>query len=156
MKNLEGIYTLVGAMITDEENKNKLAIDSGKIINAIVNDPQKWWGGDLEWYVKTTLRAVVDSSLAARGYKSVVRGEGLFVNPEKVSNEAYIRRLANNVKKDGFKADEKFQYLLDVLNRCRNGVPGQLSLDLETGLIIEDITEEEILDMLRADASDEG
>lgn len=66
------------------------------------------------------VKAMVAVCLYQRGWRSVVRGKGKYVNYKLCSNPTYMAQVAKN-KSDDIKADEK---ILEKLKEAAEGVKG--------------------------------
>lgn len=152
MRNIEGLYTALTALIKQEEAKGKLAIDVKALIED-VQDEVDVHSASLDWYIKVALSAAAENTLYQNGYRSVVKGNGLFVNADNCTNEVYLKRLFNNAKLTELQKKQIADYLAKRIKTL--GYGGQLSMDFETMTISEDITEEKIIAMLRRDAEDD-
>lgn len=149
MQNIEGLYTALASLIKDREASGKLAIDVKALIEDVKSEVDVH-SASLDWYVKTALSSAAECALWRSGYRSVKKGEGLFVNADHCTNKAYLARLFNNAKLSEMQKKQVAAFLAKKIKTL--GFNGQLSLDLETGLITEDVTEEQLLEMLRKDA----
>ena len=151
MQNIEGLYTALNALITQRESENRAAISVDDMIEAVKKEVDVY-SASLDWYIRFALRAAADSALYQRGYRSVVHGEGLFVNYENCIKPQYLARLFNNAK---LSEEQKRRATERIRTAIKNsGVDGQMTIDFETGEIVEDITEEQLILMLLADAAE--
>lgn len=98
---------------------------------------------------ETILRLTLTSILNANKYYSVVRRKGLFANSENCK-KAYLKQLIKNAKNDV----KRLEKLLKKLNRRIEvaEIDGQMAFDTDTMEIIEEMTEEELVEMLRQEA----
>lgn len=149
MRKIEGLYTAISAIINRREDEKRLAADVDDIIKELKQEVDVY-SASFEWYVQFALRAAVEVGLYQKGYRSVVKGEGIFVNLDNCSNPIYLARMFNNANLS-VKQKEKALAILQKAIKT-SGVEGQLTFDTD-GTIIEEITEKQLIEMLRADAS---
>lgn len=148
MAKIEGLYTAIGSIINKHEDENRLAIDVADIIEEVKKEVDVY-SAPLDWYIKFALRAAAEVGLYQKGYKSVVKGEGLFVNVDHCSKPEYLSKLFNNAK---LSEKQKEQALLRIQKSIKvHNIEGQLSFD-DDGTIIEDVTTQQVIEMLREDA----
>ena len=96
------------------------------------------------------LRAAAEVALYQKGYKSVVKGEGIFVNVENCEKPEYLKRLFNNAK---LSESQKVNAVNIIKKRIKEtNIEGQLTIDFSNGEIVENVSEEQLLDMLKDDA----
>ena len=152
MRNIEGLYTAIGSIISQHEDENKLAMKVDDIIEEVKGEVDVH-SASLDWYIRFALRAAIEVGLYQRGYKSVVKGTGLFVNPNNCNNPAYLARLFNNAKM----TEDQKRIAVDMIRKAikQSGCEGQLRFDFESGTVIEDVTEEQLIAMLEQDATDD-
>lgn len=149
LRSIEGLYTAISAIINQRESDMRLAADVDDIIKDVKNEVDVY-SASLEWYIRFALRAAVEVVLYQKGYRSVVKGEGIFVNLENCKKQEYLARMFNNAK---ISEAQKAKAVAIITKAIKNsGVEGQLAFDFETGQIVEDFTEEQLLEMLKADA----
>lgn len=139
MKNIEGLYTAIAAIINQREEENRLAISTESLI-ADVKKEVDVYSASLDWYIQNTLRAAVEVGLYQAGYRSVVKGNGVFVKLENCTKPAYLARLFNNAKLTEAQKTKVVGIIKKTIKE--SGVSGQLMFDFENGTIVEDITEE--------------
>lgn len=149
MQNITGLYTALNSLIKSKESEGKICIDK----ETLVRDVQKEvdvHSASLDWFINMALRAAAEVALYQNGYRSVVKGDGLFVNPEHCNKKDYLIRLFNNAKL----TEIQKQKVVEVIKKTVNEkiIPGQLTMDFSTGLLVEDLTVDQILEMLRQDA----
>ncbi len=150
MANIEGLYTALNAIIKTKEAENRLAIDVQTLINE-VKDEVDIYSAPLDWYVQNVLRAAAEVALWQSGYKSVVKGYGIFVNAANCKNPVYAKRLFNNAKLAELQKQKVVDFLMK--NYQPMGIPGQLTMDMDTGTVIEDVSLEQLMEMLTKDAN---
>lgn len=149
MRNVEGLYTAISAIISQHEEENHIAISADELIDEVKNEVDVY-SATLDWYIRFALKAAIEVGLYQKGYRSVVKGEGIFVNPDNCNKPEYLARLFNNAKI----TEEQKRRITDMLRKAikTSGIEGQLTLDFATGMIVEDVTESQLIDMLKADA----
>lgn len=100
---------------------------------------------------RTILRLTLTSILNAHRYYSVVRRKGLFANSENCK-KAYLKQLIKNAKNDMARLEklvEKLNKQVDIAE-----IDGQMAFDADTMEIFEEMTEEELVEMLREEAEE--
>ena len=153
MKGIDGLYTALAAIINQKEQDLHLAIDVADVIKDVKNEVDVH-SASLDWYINFALRAAAEVSLYQKGYRSVVHGEGIFVSLPNCSKPEYLAHMFNNAK---LSEQQKKQTVNLIAKQIKaQGVEGQLSFDLETGTVIEDVSEEQLIEMLKADAHAEA
>ena len=150
MQNITGLYTALNALIRQEEDEKKIAIDKSSLVEKVQNEVDVH-SASLDWFINMALSAAAEVALYQNGYRSVVKGKGLFVNPEHSENPAYWSRLFNNAKLTELQKKQVVEMLAKGMKN--KGIEGQLSIDFSTGMIVEDVTESQLIEMLRQDAS---
>lgn len=148
MKNIEGLYTAINALIAERENDNRVCIDMAEMIDALTDEVDVY-SASIDWYVHFAIRSAIQIGLWQAGYRSVVKGEGLFINPQNTRKPEYLARLFNNA----VLSEKQKQSVVEMLTGCikNAGIEGQLSFDF-SGQIHEDISEAQLIEMLRKDA----
>lgn len=149
LKNIEGLYTAISAIINQREEDVRLAVDVDDVIKDVKNEVDVY-SASLEWYIRFALRAAVEVVLYQKGYRSVVKGEGIFVNLENCRKPEYLARMFNNAKLSETQKQKAVAIITKTIKT--SGVEGQLTFDFESGTIVEDLTEAQLIEMLRADA----
>ena len=153
MKNIEGLYTALNAIIKSKEEEERLAIDVQTLVEEVKEEVDVH-SASLDWYIQFALKSAAEVALWQNGYRSVVKGNGLFINADHCTNKAYISRLFNNAKLSELQKKRITDYLTKKITEL--GFNGQLSFDFETGTIVEDITTAELLEMLMKDANEDS
>lgn len=100
---------------------------------------------------RTILRLTLTSILNAHRYYSVVRRKGLFANSENCK-KAYLKQLIENAKHDVRRLEKLLKRLNDNLDIAE--IDGQMAFDADTMEIFEEMTEEELVEMLREEAEE--
>ena len=149
MQKIEGLYTAITSIIKEREDENRLAMDVDDIVEAVKEEVDVY-SASLDWYIRFALRAAVEVGLYSNGYRSVVKGEGMFVKPSNCDNPAYLARLFNNARL----SEEQKKRVVAMMKKAITdaGVEGQLIFDFEEETIVEEITEKQLLKMLEMDA----
>lgn len=152
MRKIEGLYSAIGAVINKREDEMRLAADVNDIIDEVKQEVDVY-SASLDWYIQFALRAAVEVGLYQKGYRSVVKGEGIFVNPEHCKNPAYLARMLNNAKLTEVQKEKAVALLEKTIKS--SGIEGQLTFN-QDGTIMEEVTEKQLIEMLKADASGEN
>ena len=100
---------------------------------------------------ETILRLVLTTILNANKFYSVVRRKGLFANSENCK-KAYLKQLIENAKHDVNRLEKLLKRLNDNLDIAE--IDGQMAFDADTMEIFEEMTEEELVEMLREEAEE--
>ncbi len=147
---IEGLYTAITAVINEREDTHRV-MDVKELIK-MVKAEVNVYSAPVDWFINQALMAAIESSLGKMGYRSVVHGEGLFVNLDKCKNKHYLARMLNEAK---LAEIQKEQALNMITKQIKNsGVEGQMSIDFSTLTCVEDLTDEQLIEMLRADAGE--
>ena len=149
MQNIEGLYSAINAIIKGKEAENRLAVSAPEIMELVKKEVDVY-SASLDWYIAQVLRSAVETVLNQLGYRSVVHGEGLFVNLDNCEKKIYLARMFNNAAMSKAEKEKVLNFIQKKIHDV--GIDGQLCFDFEKGTIIEDITEEQIIAMLREDA----
>ncbi len=149
MQKIEGLYTAIATIINEYEDANRPVMDVETIINDLKREVDVY-SASLDWYIKLALRQAVSIGLWQKGYRSVVRGKGLFVNPDDCNKPEYLARLFNNAK---LSEVQQTQVVNMMKNRLKEtGIDGQLTWAMD-GTVTEDVTEKQLLEMLESAVS---
>lgn len=153
MQNIEGLYSALAALIRQKEDQHRLAISCDDLIEEVKEEVDVY-SASLDWYIKFALRAAAQISLYQLGYRSVIKGNGMFVNVDNCSNPNYLARLFNNAKL----SERQKQQVVNMIKRKirEDGIAGQLTMDFDSGTIVEDVTEEQLMAMLIADSKEDN
>jgi hypothetical protein len=146
---LKGIFTELNVLIASEETKHKLAIDVERLTRMI----QRIIDFDeipIEELKDRYARAAASVALYQNGYKSVVRGEGLFVNVENCKKKEYLAKLYNNARMTKRQKEAALELIAKTIKL--NEIPGQLKF-MPDGTYEEEATIDELIQMLREDAN---
>lgn len=149
MNSIEGLYSEINAIIRSKEEDERLAISVDQMVRELMSSTNiDVHSASMDWYIETALKSAISTVLNQNGYRSVIKGDGLFVNPDICLKKEYMARLINNVKWEE-RQKAKIEELLT--QKAEKGIPGQLQFD-EEGNIIEEISLEDLLEMLQKDA----
>jgi len=152
MKSIEGLYSALNAIIGEFEEEGHAVLDSELLIEK-VKDEVDVYSATLDWYIHFALRAAASVALYTNGYKSVVHGEGLFVNLDKISRPEYAAKLFNNSVLSQKQKKVAHDALLKGIKQ--SGCDNQLTWDFETGLAVEEMSAKQLIELLREDAHSE-
>ena len=108
---------------------------------------------DREELEKKCANAMASVILYQAGYRSVVRGEGLFLNYKETSNPLFLQKLCENSQLDALQKKQVAEGLERIKQKVFEGVPdyAQIALGMdENGNMhfYEEITSDEIVKML--------
>lgn len=152
MGRIEGLYTAISSIIKEKESENKLVISTDDVVEILKDEDYLATASraDLEEYL---LRFAVAIGLNDNGYRSVVKGEGLYINLENCTKREYLDRLHNNA----VEAEHQREQIVKIITKQRElaEIAGQTEWDEETGTIIEQVSIEKLLEMLRKEAENE-
>lgn len=144
MDKIEGLFTAITTAIRERENDDKLVISVDDMVAQLRGDVD-FDSVPKEVLADYVLRYAVAIGLNDNGYRSVVKGEGLYVNLEDCKNPDFIARLFNNAMIEE-KAKEQ------VVNVIRKEIEAsnvkQFAFDID-GMIFEEMTAEQLLELLR-------
>ena len=144
MEKIEGLFTAITTAIRERENDDKLVISVDDMVAQLKGDVD-FDSVSKEVLADYVLRYAVAIGLNDNGYRSVVKGEGLYVNLEDCKNPDFIARLFNNAMIEE-KAKEQ------VVNVIRKEIEAsnvkQFAFDID-GMIFEEMTAEQLLELLR-------
>lgn len=153
MEKIEGLYTTIAAIINEYESDGKLVLKTDEMEERLRNDID-WKDAPKEVLVGYLFRYAIAIGLNMRGYRSVVKGNGMYVNLDRCRNINFAKRMHNNVQTD-IKSKEGKQLDIDKiikqLEKGSNTIPGQSAFDEtfnETGMLFEELSTEEILEIL--------
>lgn len=150
MNSIDGLYTEINAIIHEKEEQKRLAISVDQMVKELMASVNiDVHSASMDWYIETALKSAISTVLNQNGYRSVIKGDGLFINPDICLKKEYMARLINNVM---LEENQKKQIEDMLMKKAESGIPGQLCFDPETGSIVEEITLEELVSMLKKDA----
>lgn len=147
-QGIAGVYSALTALIKQKEDEERLAISADQLVEEVQKEIDVY-SVPIGWYVKFALKQAAEVALNQSGYRSVVKGNGLFVNPNDCDKKEYLKKLFNNAKL----TERQKQQVVEMLKKriAEVDIPGQYSFDMN-GNIAEDITTSQLIDMLKIDA----
>jgi hypothetical protein len=132
-----------------KECNNDVIIDANKMTDDLflTADLSSMSRDELE---RRFIGAYVRCLLHQAGYRSVVRGEGIFASEKTLRAEIVVHFFKNQK----LSRDKAEQVLAAIKSHIRNNdtIAGQLEFDFSTGEYRETITTEELLEQLRSQA----
>lgn len=144
----DGVFSKCAERIKLAEQTFRMVIDADELAHYVhdVVSLRHISRHDLEMkYVK----AMVAVCLYQRGWRSVVRGKGKYVNYELCSNPAYMAQVAQNKSRD-IKADKEVLERLKEAARSK-GIDHQMVIRADGSVGVE-MSLEEILSLLEREA----
>lgn len=144
----DGVFSKCAERIKLAEQNYRMVIDADELAHYVhdVVSLRHISRHDLEMkYVK----AMVAVCLYQRGWRSVVRGKGKYVNYELCSNPAYMAQVAQNKSRD-IKADKEVLERLKEAARSK-GIDHQMVIRADGSVGVE-MSLEEILSLLEREA----
>ena len=144
----DGVFSKCAERIKLAEQNFRMVIDADELAHYVhdVVSLRHISRHDLEMkYVK----AMVAVCLYQRGWRSVVRGKGKYVNYELCSNPAYMAQVAQNKSRD-IKADKEVLERLKEAARSK-GIDHQMVIRADGSVGVE-MSLEEILSLLEREA----
>lgn len=145
----DGVFSKCAERIKLAEQNFRMIIDADELAHYVhdVVSLRHISRHDLEMkYVK----AMVAVSLYQRGWRSVVRGKGKYVNYMLCSNPAYMAQVAKN-KSDDIKADQEILKNLKEAAKRVKGIDHQMVIRADGSVGVE-MSLEEILSLLEREA----
>ena len=145
-----GIYTDCGVAVSEAINKKVKVISLDNLARRVIQkaDFSNVTEDELrESYVRHALA----TTLSDRGYYSVVRGKGYYVNLDNCRRE-YKKAIADNVASDAEKAERLLKIINSGLETAE--IDGQMVLNPETMEIESEITQSELLEMLQEESKE--
>lgn len=153
MSKIEGLYAAITAMVIEQEQDGKLVLKTGDMVDRLMKEID-WQDIPKEVLADYLFRYAIANGLNARGYRSVVKGNGMYVNRDRCRNINFAKRMHNNVQKE-IKTKEGIRIDIDKiilqLEKGTSTIPGQSAFDEtynETGMLFEELSTEEILEIL--------
>ena len=148
MQGFKNLYQELNCIITEKELGDHATIK----VEDVVNEVKKRVNvrtASRKWLEYRALMASAENVLWRRGYRSVIKGKGWFVNASNCNKPAYLKRLFNNAKL----SEAQKSAVVNYIKKCIkvSGCEGQLSFDMN-GYISEDLTEEQLIDLLEKEA----
>lgn len=153
MEKIEDLYTTITAIVNEYEGEGKLVFKTNEFVERLKSEFD-WDSVPKEVLTDYLCRYATAAGLNANGYKSVVRGNGLYVNLNRCRNINFAKRMHNNAQHD-LKSKEgvviDIDKIIRELEKSQNNIPGQSAFDEtynETGMIFEELTTDEIIEIL--------
>lgn len=145
MERIEGLYTAISTVIREKEADEKLVISVDDMVEQL-KDRVDFDSVSKEVLAEYVLRFAIAVGLNDADYKSVVRGEGLYINWNDCKNPDFIARLHNNAMLD----KTSKQQVIDALRKKRVELTDlkQLAFDMD-GMLFEEMTTEQLLEILK-------
>jgi hypothetical protein len=146
-ENPKGLFTEISAYIKQcEANK-----EPGVLVDNLLDDVKN--NVDLEsvpqgWFIDTSLKTEIAVGLAQAGYRSLVPGRGIYINPAKINNKDLVDYLIQRQMISISQKEEVLKTLEKIQKQIPDDIEGQLHLDLETGEMFERMSNKQILSML--------
>ena len=150
----KGYYKILSAIIRQMKADGKIIIDIDDLKNGI--DLSELDREELEDKCASAMAAV---ELYQNGFRSIIRGRGIFVDYIKAKNRTVLEQLVRNVATD----EKQKASVVDALEKIIEGVPetddfqmrlcfdedGQLAVD-DNGcvLLAEEMSKQELLELL--------
>lgn len=148
----EGIYAQYSKYIKERRSENKYVIDVEKLADYV--DFSEMPREELERRCK---RAAASVALNQNGYKSVMRGEGLFVDYANSTNPIFLQHLVDNAKIDAIQAETAMKALQRIMKQNAEELPDyvQMAFQFDSeghSKLVDELSLSQILEMLRAEA----
>jgi len=142
---LSGIYSRLNQWVREMKSNDAIVIDRQDLVDRL--DYSEMDRDELETRCKN---ADVGIILYQNGFRSVVRGKGVFIDYLKMKNPKAIEQLIANAKQS---ADKKRKVELAIRNALKNleeseDYGSQMAFD-EDMTIFEEMTREELIQALR-------
>lgn len=144
-----GLYKTCSLIIANHLKSGKSVIDINKCLREAMAVAD-FSGMDERELQETVLKLMLTSALNGNNFYSVVRRKGYYANIDNCKR-AYLKSIINNAHNDV----ERFEKLLDKLNKRLDvaEIDGQMEFDFDSNEIIEQLTQEQLLQMLEEEAS---
>lgn len=153
---MKGIYSELSALIAREEMSHKLVIDVERLTR-LIQQAIDFDEIPIEELKDKYARAAASVALYQNGYKSVIRGEGLFVNVANCKNPAYFIWLYNNATMTLREKEIAQAVIMRSAEQLNSQLPGQRAMSFtEDGIFSgyeDEPSYEKVLQMLREDAN---
>ena len=146
----DGFYAQFSKEIRRKKDSGVLVIDRDRLANAI--DLTELSREELE---DRCSKAMAACSLYQNGFRSFVRGEGVYIDAAVCTNPILLRKLVENAQAGVNEKVVVLKSLEKILQRAEsiNNIPGQLSMNVNNNIIepeyIEDLSLDEITEVLR-------
>lgn len=146
----DGLYSALNKIVRQQKQEGNVIFDTETTSSKI--DLSGLDREELEERCKKAMTAVV---FYQNGLRSVIHGQGIYVDYEKIKNRIVIEKLLTNAKAE----EAKKELMVDVLTTIVNGLPedtgNQMYFDPdrtdENGelLLFEEKSKEELIEMLK-------
>lgn len=146
---IKGLYTDIKAEINKLRDEGKLVIDVNKIIDTVKKRGDVY-GASFRDLLDTVLLLATEVTLFGMGYRSVVRGAKLFVNMEDCDNPDYLAHMLNNECLSEAQKEQAKNMIKKSIKE--KGLDGQMQFDFIEGTVVESVSEQELIEMLRKEA----
>lgn len=150
MEEKRGPYSLLNQRVKDLENRGAACIDKKDLAGFI--DLSEMDRDKLE---EQCANAMAANILWQNGYRSFVKGEGLFIHPAKFKDPRFIRQIVNNAVKERNKREAVIKGLMKIEKNCistyaDNSKEQYFDIDENGNMIIrEELNIDEALQFLR-------
>ena len=147
---IKGIYSGITAYTHQKEDEKHLAISTDALVEHLTeNYREEIESTPKEELIDIVLRQAIAIGLNGLGYRSVLPGEGFYVNPDNCDKPEYWEQFFTNCEMEIMQKQQVYESLLQ--KRKEKNIPGQLQFD-DNMKIIETVSMEKLLEMLKADA----
>lgn len=148
MKN--GIYTQCNIAVSEAINKKSRVISLDKLAKKVLATAD--FSNVTEQELRDSyVRHALSTTLSDKGWYSVVRGKGFYTTLDN-SRREYRKAIADNISGDIERAEMFLKFINSGLETAE--IDGQMIFNPETMEIEVQITEEELLEMLKAEAAE--
>ena len=140
---------IINAYIAESIENNKFGISVNNLVDVLMNDSdckaaiEEVDREDLE---RRYYGAFIRVYLNAIGYRSVIRGKGIYIDVEKSDNPAYVAKVLENA---GISVKDAEQAVLVIKKAIKANpkINGQLQFDMDGNCIVS-LSDEELLEQL--------
>lgn len=148
----EGIYSQYSKRINEIRDNNILVIDVTSLADYV--DFSEMSREELERRCK---RAAASVALYQNGYRSVVRGEGLFLDYKNSQNPIFLQRLVDNAKIDAEETEKVLRGLQMIMKQNAENLPDYTQIAFQfdpdgKSKIIDELSLSQVIEMLKAEA----
>lgn len=146
---IKGLYTDIKAEINKLRDEGKLVIDVNKVMDTVKKRGDVY-GASFRDLLDTALLLATEVTLFNMGYRSVVRGAKLFVSIEDCDNPEYLAHMLNNECLSEAQKEQAKNMIKKSIKE--KGLDGQMQFDFIEGTVVESVSEQELIEMLRKEA----
>lgn len=144
MERIEGLYAMTSTVIKEKENNGKFVISVDDMVEEL-RDRIDFETVPKEVLADYVLRFAAAVCLNDANYRSVIKGEGLYINLDDCQNPDFIAHLHNNAMLD----KNAKQRIVDAIRRkAELSDLKQLAFDID-GMMFEEMTTEQLLEILK-------